>query len=298
MKNTKHRKNKKHRKQKTKKFRKEKCSPTVENNSDFTCYDKKTIMKMRHLWNLKYPNNPIQSSSPIEIWNFLRNNLENKCTKESCWLRQNFMKSGLDKKLLNYTFAPEMPHSWLKNPHEWLTSNDISNVMQQYEKKYPYFKFIGPSPIDFDTRLHHGECVWEELCKFNLKREIGQGIMFVGMVFNTDPHHKDGSHWISLVINVKKKIICFFDSTGYKIPKEVQTFVDRVITQGQKHNIEFKYDDTENIEHQKGGTECGMYSLYFIIYMLEHGDFNHFKNKRLGDDYVFKYREKLFNFPV
>ena len=36
----------------------------------------------------------------------------------------------------------------------------------------------------------------------------------IGIIFNTDPHNKSGSHWISLFIDVKKKIICFFDSVG------------------------------------------------------------------------------------
>ena len=41
--------------------------------------------------------------------------------------------------------------------------------MKLYEEKYPYFAFIGPSPIDFDKKLIGGDCVWEELCNFNLQ---------------------------------------------------------------------------------------------------------------------------------
>ena len=32
--------------------------------------------------------------------------------------------------------------------------------MKQYESKFKYFKFIGPSPIDFDKKKHFGNCVW------------------------------------------------------------------------------------------------------------------------------------------
>ena len=52
------------------------------------------------------------------------------------------------------------------------TNIDILNVMKQYEHIYPNFEFIGPSPIDYDTHLSYGECVWEELCKFNLQNNI------------------------------------------------------------------------------------------------------------------------------
>ena len=42
--------------------------------------------------------------------------------------------------------------------------------MNQYEKTYKSFEFLGPSPIDYDKHLAYGECVWEELCEFSLKK--------------------------------------------------------------------------------------------------------------------------------
>ena len=59
---------------------------------------------------------------------------------------------------------------WRKKPTTWLNSLDIENVMNQYEKKHNDFEFIGPSPIDFNTKKLFGECVWNELCRFNLKQ--------------------------------------------------------------------------------------------------------------------------------
>ena len=56
-----------------------------------------------------------------------------------------------------------------KNPYAWLNSDDIIKVMNQYEKKYKNFKFIGPSPIDFQDKKFYGNCVWEELCNFSIK---------------------------------------------------------------------------------------------------------------------------------
>ena len=60
------------------------------------------------------------------------------------------------------------------------------------------------------------------------------------------------------------------------------------------------------MEHQYENNECGMYSLYFIITMLtnktekkifknymEKIDF--FKNKRIPDKYMHRYRKKYFN---
>ena len=41
------------------------------------------------------------------------------------------------------------PVAWRKDPDKWLDSNDIENVMKQYEEAFPYFDFMGPFPIDF-----------------------------------------------------------------------------------------------------------------------------------------------------
>ena len=38
-----------------------------------------------------------------------------------------------------------------KNPQEWLSSDEITDVMKQYEDKYDNFVFLGPSPIDFES---------------------------------------------------------------------------------------------------------------------------------------------------
>ena len=42
-------------------------------------------------------------------------------------------------------------------------------LLKQYERKYKNFKFIGPSPIDFDSTKYVFTCVWEKLCNFDLK---------------------------------------------------------------------------------------------------------------------------------
>ena len=44
--------------------------------------------------------------------------------------------------------------------------------MKQYEDAFPFFEFIGPSPIDYDKHIAYGECVWEELCEFSLEAQI------------------------------------------------------------------------------------------------------------------------------
>ena len=68
-----------------------------------------------------------------------------------------------------------MPLSWKKKPTTWLSSLDILKVMKQYENVYKSFVFIGPTPMDFDKRLYKNECVWNEICKFDLSEYIRKG---------------------------------------------------------------------------------------------------------------------------
>ena len=117
-------------------FIKLKCSPKLQEN-DFTCYSNDSLIKLKNLWNARHPDVMITTNDPREIWESLKRHLKNVCNKESCWLKQNFASSGVDKEMLNYTFAPKSPDDWKKNPNEWLNSIDIENVMKQYEKEFP-----------------------------------------------------------------------------------------------------------------------------------------------------------------
>lgn len=285
-------------KNKTNNFKKLNCSPTNEHSiNELTCYDNDDLLKLKNVWNARHPDEQMTTNNPTEIWKQLKNYYSNICNKESCWVRQMVTNSKLKKDLLN-SFAPKSPDEWKKNPNEWLSSLDIIHVMNQYEKKYKNFDFIGPSPIDYDTHMLNGECVWEELCHFNLSNHLKKGYDKIGVIFNTDPHDKGGEHWISLFIDVKKKIIFFFDSVGDAIPDRIKKFVDDVIEQGKEMRkpIIFNFDQNHPVEHQKGNTECGMYSLYFIIHMLENKiSSNYLKTHKLDDKYVEKFRKIYFN---
>jgi hypothetical protein len=274
------------------------CSPKPkEEKNDFSCYTNKSLYKLRDLWNARHPDAKITSSQPKEIHRLLTERLSGLCNKESCWLKQ---KSEFGKININLedSFAPQSPNEWKKNPNEWLSSIDIIKVMKQYEKAYKCFEFIGPSPIDFDTKKLYGECVWEELCNFSLEDQIKRGKTKIGIIFNTDPHNKPGQHWISMFINIKKKSIFFFDSTGDKPVKEITDLVDKIIKQGLalKPKREFKFDSNEDIEHQYGNTECGVYSLFFIVHMLEDKLTEHYlKTHILKDEYMQQFRKIYFN---
>jgi hypothetical protein len=274
------------------------CSPREKNKmNDFSCYTDESLYKLRNLWNKKHPDELIQSNEPREIWNKLNEYMKHLCNKESCWLKQNFTIGKVDNELSD-SFAPESPEEWKSNPNEWLSSIDIIKVMKQYEKAYKCFEFIGPSPIDYDKKKLYGECVWDELCHFNLGEQMKKGKTKIGIIFNLDPHYKSGSHWVSLFINLKKKQIFYFDSNGDTIPDQIMKFVVKISDQGRnlRPKVLCEFDQNHPIEHQYGETECGVYSIFFIVHMLEDKITNHYlKTHVLKDEYMHKFRKVFFN---
>jgi hypothetical protein len=285
------------------------CSPAVSGKtlSSDTCYTDKVLNKVKTAYNVNYPKSPITSYNPKTIFRELKDKLKS-CDREDCWLAQ--LPAKERKYLDKYLFAPDKPKEWKQNPTEWLSNIDILKVLRQYEDKYDNFKFIGPTPIDFDTRLpeKNGVCVWEELCNFSLKRLIRKPVTKIGVIFNLDDHDEPGSHWVSIFIDVEERIILYFDSAANPTPPEIRSLVDRIKTQGRelKEPIEFDYHENYPIAHQEGNTECGMYSLFFIITMLTgktgfdrklsmDEKLSLFTKVKVPDKYMKSLRNKYFN---
>jgi len=283
------------------------CNPTIKRNpKNQTCYNDNQLQFIRSLWNARHPNDSIsKTTSSAQIWTMLKKKYKTQCSDESCWIQQ-LNPTSNQKNKLKESFAPSAPKDWKKNPNAWLSDVDIKQVMDQYEKAYHCFEFIGPSPIDFDAQSNDpnakqnpdDDCVWEKLCKFSVQKYLDHKKNKIGIIFNTDPHDKSGKHWISLFINIKKGQIFFFDSVGTAIPKEVMVLVERVIQQGRNQNppIYFTFDQNHPTEHQYSDTECGVYSLYFIVHMLQDKlTARYLKTHILTDKYIEKYRKIFFN---
>lgn len=275
--------------------KKVKCSANTS-EQDYTCYSSKSLHKLKKYWNTRHPDREIKTNDNREIWQTLKKYMQNACKNEACWLKQLFIKNNLDQELLSHTFAPYSPKSWNTDPYTWLTSVDIDNVMQQYEKELHNFEFIGPSPIDFDKKKAYGECVWEELCHLNLKAKLNEGIYKIGIVFNTDPHTESGEHWIALFIDIKKHYIMYFDSTGAKMPKEVNVLIKRLEKQFTEMGTNVKIYTNEGFKHQKTETECGIYVMYFILELaMEAKSPEFFKKKIIPDSHMSRLRKIYFN---
>lgn len=239
----------------------------------------------------------------------LTDKIGNRCNNQICWLKQKFVKELEDEDILNNTFRPIGPNG----KFEWLSTTHINDVMNQYEHKYPEFKFFGAVPIDFDDLPFLGikDINYDDLYKNKTK---------LGFVFNLDEHWKSGSHWVSLYSDLEKKQIFFFDSYGKRPEKRIRDLVKKLsrwchnnhncndicsITDGsesymrkdKKNNIEKKLNIEYNRNrHQYKSSECGVYSLNFILRLLNGTSFNQITKTKVLDDQINECRDTYFRF--
>lgn len=289
------------------------CSPMVRKSGKMvsgSCYTPNILEQIRKEYNSGHDTaNQITTTNPEEIWKELHTRLSH-CDKEDCWLAE-LKDEQMRKRIERYIFAPDKPYEWKKNPTAWLSNYDILNVLEQYEEAHPEFEFIGPTPIDFDTRLttYGNQCVTQELCAFSLADHQKKRKTKIGIVFNLDKHNEPGSHWVSMFIDMEHNLVFYFDSAGDEIPEEIKALKERVVRQAAEMGHTLESVERTRV-HQHGNTECGVYSLFFLITMLT-GEYSPkpgatraltmpqrvrlFKSQRIPDKAMEKYRGVYFN---
>ena len=222
-----------------------------------------------------------------------------------CMVERSLLSHKEKKVLLDTFFRPAMPEEWKNDPDVWLTSDDIAAVMKQYEKAYPQFKFLGVVPIDFsapDPYQNGGaaqqqqklypekKCMNDQFCHVDLKAEKAAGRKILGAVFNLDPHYKGGSHWVALAVDLVRDCAYYFDSYGMAPPPQVARFMRYLTLQNPKLKLQ-----SNGRRFQQSDTECGMYSMYFLIRMIAGESFKKFCKKPIADKYMLEFRKVLFD---
>ena len=218
--------------------------------------------------------------------------------EEHCLLDKAPLSDNVKKELRTQYLRPRRPKAWDSDPDMWLDNYNILSVMKQYEHAYPWFKFLGVFPIDFSapdpyTQDGNNKCLYKETCSLNLKDEYNKGVRGIGMIFNLDPHFKGGSHWVGLYINlknIKKPFVGYFDSYGYKTPALIAKLMRSFKLQIQTCELGFNAR-----RFQYGDSECGMFSMYFIICMMCGIPFKDFCKDSVSDDYMLQLRKILFS---
>ncbi len=216
------------------------------------------------------------------------------CEKDSdgglLGMLDNTFREELEKKY----FRPKAPGEWDNDPDAWLDNHSIEAVLKQYEEIDPTFMSMGAVPIDFAApNPYNGsndKCLLPEFCKLNLKELEQKGKSGVGMVFNLDPHFKDGSHWVALYVDVEQPGVYYFDSYGIKPPRQIRLLMETLWSQDKRCKLAY---NGRRFQYSK--SECGMYAMFFIICMHYGIEFKKFVKHRVKDDVMLFLRSWLFN---
>tara|TARA_B110000495_G_C22997084_1_gene587942 strand:+ start:9 stop:872 length:864 start_codon:yes stop_codon:yes gene_type:complete len=277
------------------------CSPKNKNNG--SCISKELLKKIAKILNRHLKSNIKIKDSTYRLQKNIHRIIkkEKKCTVEACWLTYDLLKDKLSNEeyrtFIN-SFRPLIPDKWYKEPNKWLNTDDINKVLKQYENNYKHFKYTGASPIDFELKNNNGTCLVNELCNIDLKSILNKKKTCIGMVFNTDPHNKPGQHWFSMYVDLIGKnrgtpTIYHYDSIADKPSKNIIDLVTNLKNQGKELDISFDFIFND-IRHQFKNTECGVYSIHFIISMLKGIDFIKYVNNDINDKEMEKFRKEFF----
>jgi hypothetical protein len=217
--------------------------------------------------------------------------------EDHCFLDKAPIEDEKKKELRKQYLRPRRPKSWKEDPDQWLDNYNIMAVMKQYEEAIPWFQFMGVFPIDFSAPNPYQQggspqCLHKEICTLDLKKEYAKGVRGIGMVFNLDPHFKSGSHWVSLYIDlksIKKPFVGYFDSYGYKTPSLIARLMRTFKL--QVHTCKLGFNARR---FQFGDSECGMFSLYFLICMIRGIPFQDFCKDSVDDGFMLELRNILF----
>jgi hypothetical protein len=212
----------------------------------------------------------------------LRDRLKSICKDELCWLKQDFirlMNSSLRDEATKFTHRPKGPDGRFT----WLSTTNIDEVMEQYEVVHNDFKFVGTFPVDFDD-IHviegrHENGISERCIKSFLK----MGKRKMGYVFNLDEHYKSGSHWVSLWCDLDTAQVSFFDSYGEEPDERIETLMKRIAKVFQDFGGKRVTVDWNKTRHQFENSECGVYSINFLVRMLNGKKFVQLTKNRVYD---------------
>ena len=274
-----------------------KCAPAIKFNSG-SCIDLPVLIEMAKAYNesntRKIKLHPkLHTLNPKKYKKYLlkefQDRYKNVCDTQFCWTQQDFvdkMNSIMRDELTKFTYRPQGP----KGKFEWLNTTHLNEVMEQYQKVHKDFKFLGAVPIDFQ------EIKQESIHDIDINKLKKDNITKIGVVFNLDKHNQSGSHWVALYGNLEDNNgkVYFFDSYGSRPPEEVRAFMDKLRVQ-YENSFHKKCDVNYNrVRNQFKNSECGVYSINFILEMLKGKTLKEIEENPIPDDDINMLRNKIF----
>ena len=292
-----------------------KCAPNKK-FTDGSCF---TIDSLKLIANEYNKNNNKEiikiTDNKKDMVDQLSQSLSKTCSNQVCWLRTNIVKNLKNEEINDNTFRPSGPSTG----YDWLSTTNINNVVNQYENKYNDFVFLGALPNDFEELPVLG------LSNINFDDFVEDGKTKIGMVINLDTHNQSGSHWVALYTDLVKNQLYYFDSIGNKPGPRIKRFNNKILNYmyQKKHkkplqigglikNIKRNKNNSSkyitllsdklnefdvrynNIQHQQENSECGVYSINFILRLAKGETFDDITKNITSDEKINECRKVYF----
>lgn len=213
------------------------------------------------------------------------------------WKNEKIIKKfgrGVSYNILKKNYKVDGP----SNTTNLLNNHNIDNVLETYVLKGPElyhnrFLHLPFQMIDFwENKTELARIDFMNLSKYDS----------VGVVLNSDFSYGPGKHWFAIYIDLsemrrqKKLVIEYFNSSG-RMPYEqiIEYYENLKEDYARKYpdiDVELKVVVNERIQESK--TECGMFSLIFIIGRIEGKSVQFFSKKNVTDEDMIRYRKIIF----
>jgi hypothetical protein len=159
------------------------------------------------------------------------------------------------------------------------------------------------------------DCVSPRICRTTLAELRHAGHREFGAVFNLDRHDQGGTHWVSMYGGLDPRDrarygLYYCDSTGKPPPEEIAAFMRRLALEeraasrargadGKLHKGPRFMVRHNRLQRQFENTECGVYSMAFIVACLttRHSYANIVRELMAEDPKMFQLRSVFFRPP-
>lgn len=217
---------------------------------DEDCFSKKELEKLASKFNTEPSVENIKEKT--------------NCDSQACII----MKETPD---LSDRLKPSGPH----NTTQWLTNSHIDKTLKKWAEDFEGFYNIPFQMVDFNKTGNN------PLNNLSIPKLRQKGYKSWACVVNTDVSTGDGEHWFCFFgeIDGNKATLEFFDSANMfpvrKIGNNLNEWMAKqnkiVIDYNRDHpgeKLELQLYPKMDVRFQKGNSECGVFSLYYIFCRL------------------------------
>jgi hypothetical protein len=280
------------------------CSP--DKSTNVIKYVTKMVKDKEKITNKPIPEKQISDDSLINKAATITG-----CDTQECVLASVVKKYKINTCPSSATLKPSGP----RDSTTWLSNDNTDKVLMGVEDEFEEFFWFQTTMMDFESDnlkqfLKISESKDLKYADSIITKELEKnGKTCFGCIINTDKtsnckNGKCGLHWVCIFIDCRKLqdspwTIEYFDSVGDPPDDEVcqwqeglkKKLEDYRLSKNETGGIVCEVND---VQHQLKNNECGVYCSYFIRSRVEGIPFSRFKNRKLPDHVMIKYRTHLF----